>query len=405
MCSVPSAKGFVRGARRIRKLAAYVLNLPVYWLTRISPRSPRRWVFGAWQGERYADNPRHLVEYVKKMDSSIECVWLATSRAALAEARATGVRAVHSYSARGYWLAATAGVAVVSGGQDDVNRYVCPPIVVNLWHGAPVVKKIGRASDLVQRRVDRQRLFNMLFPFHVGRVAQAYIAASGDEVLSLRAAFDAPEGSVFVTGFPRTDVLCATAASERRRGSVDILYAPTFRDLDPTLPIRLIRDHEELLANRLAELDAKLHVRLHPHTKVSPGSAGRGRILVSQGPYNRPDVNSILKDVDILLTDYSSIFVDFLLTGRPVVFAPFDLAAYVSTERELAAGYGSVEVTPGPICHDWREVLDVLALLVRGEDRWSSAREDGARVHHEFRDGNSSQRVYELVKRVSGCSE
>ena len=40
------------------------------------------------------------------------------------------------------------------------------------------------------------------------------------------------------------------------------------------------------------------------------------------------DVSALLSGVDLLITDYSSVFFDFALLDRPVVFYPYDLAEY-----------------------------------------------------------------------------
>ena len=37
-----------------------------------------------------------------------------------------------------------------------------------------------------------------------------------------------------------------------------------------------------------------------------------------------PDVNSFLPFVDVLITDYSALYHDFLLLDRPILFVPYD---------------------------------------------------------------------------------
>ncbi len=52
------------------------------------------------------------------------------------------------------------------------------------------------------------------------------------------------------------------------------------------------------------------------------------------------DINYLLKDADILITDYSSVYFDFLLLQRPIIFAAFDLEEYLS---ESERGYTKID--------------------------------------------------------------
>jgi CDP-glycerol glycerophosphotransferase (TagB/SpsB family) len=60
----------------------------------------------------------------------------------------------------------------------------------------------------------------------------------------------------------------------------------------------------------------------------------------------------------MLLTDYSSCFVDFMLTGRPMVSFAYDFDRYAQAERGLF--YDMHQVFPGPICRDFRQLQAAL---------------------------------------------
>ena len=57
---------------------------------------------------------------------------------------------------------------------------------------------------------------------------------------------------------------------------------------------------------------------------------------------------------DLLITDYSSIFFDFLLLDRPIVFFPYDLEQYLSQDRAMYFDYEIM--TPGPKCRTYDEL-------------------------------------------------
>lgn len=108
-----------------------------------------------------------------------------------------------------------------------------------------------------------------------------------------------------------------------------------------------------------------------------------------------PELNPLLPFVDVLITDYSSAYIDYLLLDRPVVFAPFDLEQYLANDRELYEDYDSS--TPGPKCISWEEVINALDDVFSGTDQYKDARKQAISKYHSYVDANSCQRVYEVA--------
>ena len=65
------------------------------------------------------------------------------------------------------------------------------------------------------------------------------------------------------------------------------------------------------------------------------------------------DINRILNHIDVLITDYSSVFYDFLVLDRPILFAPFDLEEYQKIDRELYEDYDKTVM--GINCNNWSQ--------------------------------------------------
>ena len=65
-------------------------------------------------------------------------------------------------------------------------------------------------------------------------------------------------------------------------------------------------------------------------------------------------INGLLKKTDVLITDYSSLFADFLIYDRPIIFAKFDHENYVK-ERSLFLDYE--KDLPGPKVENWHELF------------------------------------------------
>ena len=60
---------------RLRKIF-YIIKSLIYLFSRILPKDENIWLFGAWFGEKYADNSKYLFEYVNKNLPSVRAIWL-----------------------------------------------------------------------------------------------------------------------------------------------------------------------------------------------------------------------------------------------------------------------------------------------------------------------------------------
>lgn len=216
-------------------------------------------------------------------------------------------------------------------------------------------------------------------------------------------------GRVIEEGSPRIDrqlLDAAGVASTRARlGGVGvaigerqiILYAPTWKGSSFSRP----EDDISELISRVEQLEAlidtkKYVVLLKTHQVVNryasdiPGLAGR--LIPNEIPSN-----VILGVTDVLVTDYSSIFFDFLATGRPIFFLTPDLADY--------AGYRGLYIEPadwpGPVV----DTVERLAEALNEFDRVGASSEVAANyaaMQAKFvarEDGSATKRIIDIVFR------
>ena len=98
---------------------------------------------------------------------------------------------------------------------------------------------------------------------------------------------------------------------------------------------------------------------------------------------------------DLLITDYSSIYLDFLLTGRPMIFLPYDRGEYLA-DRGMNFDYD--QVTPGPKPENFAEFLRWLGALTEGEDPWAEERARVRRFFHEV-EGPCCGKICRMVEK------
>jgi CDP-glycerol glycerophosphotransferase (TagB/SpsB family) len=115
------------------------------------------------------------------------------------------------------------------------------------------------------------------------------------------------------------DELCTRLAGRRF-----ILYAPTWRENKSG--IYPFTDAEtERLSAALSAHNCALGIRAHANWNgVALDKIDSGIFSVT----DFPDVNVLLRKADVLITDYSSIFIDFLITGKPILHFAYDIESY-----------------------------------------------------------------------------
>ncbi len=227
--------------------------------------------------------------------------------------------------------------------------------VVQLWHAEGAFKKFGldieQPEDIRRSEIGaNKRLTHVIC---TGRkVAPIYASAFGV----------APE-RVLPLGSPRTDSLFGRDAENMRarfdsehpecRGKKLVLYAPTFRD-DRAADSRLLDSFDFSAFKNALGGEYALLVRLHPQIHAAAGSMEGA---VDMTAY--PDVGDLVCVCDVLITDYSSICMDFALLGKPCVFYAFDKADYL-TRRPVYFDYD--DYVPGRVVKTFHELLHCLAV-------------------------------------------
>lgn len=269
---------------------------------------------------------------------------------------------------------------------------------VMTWHAAGAVKKMG--VDLPAGRYGSRNVMRNL-------LSADYIVAPNDLKLSMYTDSYRMKGlyagRVLRFGYPRNDVTLHTPRAEvieelaSRGVIVDpakqiILYAPTWRGTlsDIRGGADELEEVRESLAAGLTSDDYQILIKPHQYhySKLTKEQKASGRYIPRQVNANR-----LLAAVDILISDYSSIFFDFMVTGRPVLFYVPDLADYAA-ERGL---YFAPEDLPGPVTTDAGQVAgwinDLDGTTARYAERYAQLRAQACGDD----DGQASRRTVDAV--------
>ena len=390
-----------RTPHRLKQLVARVI---VRVLDRVIPKNRRLWVFANGRDTGWGSNLRAVYDAAQG-ESDIETVIVnmgATDTTRIRAIYGTEARIVRAESLEGLWALLRSGVAFITHGASDFYWPVLTHrrVVINLWHGVAIKAILylerGRSPREARRAMRVQRRFN------------AVICSSKADRLAMTAMFRALPHQVEVTGLPRNDWLlhqelpADLAAVEESLakhvgGRKLVLYAPSYRT-DGSGLYRFSQGEADSLAAMLREHDAVLGLRAHINRPELSDLVQRPECLdLSPSAYG--EVQVLLRNTQVLVTDYSGIWVDFLLTDRPVIGFVHDWEEYVARHAFL---YDFEHVFPGRLVRTPGDLESALASALTSPGSDASRRKSARRLFHDFEDGASTARVLALARKRAG---
>lgn len=381
-----------------------------------APVNRRVIFYETMSGARMGDNPYGIFEYLRSHPSYGEFVhvWSFDGTEAIPDRyrHLPDVVFARRGSASYAYFLATAGRIVGNANLPGFFTRRPEQQYLNTWHGIPY-KALGRNTPKARfgnpaGTATFNKATHVLTPceFMTDAVASAY-SMSG-----------VSNSTIAETGYPRVDLTLNPARRDLSRlshvyGTEDpkvlgdlrprVLYAPTWRadnDEDVVDTDQLIDD-----LKALAGLDIQLmyrgHHRMNRLIKDSSVSDFIGDVII---PPHDISSNDLMTVVDILITDYSSIFFDFLPTGRPIVQYLYDLEDY-GRSRGLNL---ELDDLPGDVAQTREELLSSVESLATAI---TEAGPDADHVHNPLQgerykraqnrfcpreDGHSSERAVDF---------
>lgn len=375
--------GFVVGAFR-KKLKVYtrrMVGVLLYNTVRFLPRNGKIVVFGAESGRGYRGNPKYLFLRMRQ-DPRIRCIWILKDRSAVEQLRGMGHESYYYHSLRGIYFQLRAKVFIHSHSiHDDFNRYLLGGAVsVNTWHGVGLKKVWGANKKTFTYKALHEphpikRFLGMLL-VRTMLARKNYVISTSERVSSYYPeTFLVPKENVFSLGQARNDVFFGEFEEEEAqfpeyiKHRRVITYMPTHRYFG-----KLDREISEVLDLEKIDAFCQEHgylflIKRHMYSK---GRVPETLKHVKDVSHQDLDPQLLLKYTDVLITDYSSCYTDYLLLDRPVIFYCYDLAQYLEQSNEMYFDYE--EVTPGPRVEDFSSLLEAMADAVSGRDDYAEER-------------------------------
>ncbi len=257
-------------------------------------------------------------------------------------------------------------------------------VVTQLWHAEGAFKKFGLSAPVTDDVRKREKKCS-------GKLT--YIVCSSERIAPFYAeAFGVDISKLLPLGSARIDSLLAeTDVSSLRRefdkahpeceGKELVLYAPTFRDSaekDSALASKIDVD-----AFNREFPDKRLLVKLHPQIHSATVPDGATNVTAC-------DIGMLTLICESVITDYSSVCMDFALLSKPCIFYAFDLDEY---EHERSFYFDYESGVPGPVVKDCKSLFEAIKNPRNNEEKLRQFRE----FHFDYIDCNNAERIYNSV--------
>lgn len=370
----------------------------------------------------FSDNVFSIFSYIQnnqKFRDEYFLVWLINDEKFLKKLKQKDIVAYQKFSLKGlYHLLRSRYIFVTHN--SFITLKTRNQILINLWHGMPLKRMLFANPSVSSQSLSKLKKT-------IGNV-DIFIATSAIMENIIASCFYADPRKIHLTGQPRNDRLFNVKSQKNlsRLLNIDlsnyekiVIFCPTFRqskynidgmpknnvdgilqknnifnfdDYDKSIFLEYLKTNKILFLLKLHPFEEQYYV-----SKFKNQEHASNIFLITKKMLQEQliDFYDILNAVDILITDYSSIYFDFLLTNKPIIFSTTDLEEYSKTRGFILEPYDFW--TPGPKVNNFKNFLNELTNIINNPNYYKKEREMINCIVNKYQDANSCERVCDLV--------
>jgi CDP-glycerol glycerophosphotransferase len=413
----------------IKKLFFDFLIIPIFRVfDYFMPKSKTHWAFSVHhiKSDQFIENQRAVFEEVK-CDASIHKVIFTrddTKDFDLEDINNTTIVKLHTL--KGLFLLSRCKVLFLthSISMDFSIRYgnklfsIVKPklssrVIINLWHGVPIKRLLALTNENVQKTTNRVSFNRKERGYYDGLITSSDIDSYAMATMFHPIKYE----NVWLTGLPRNDFLLQdeNKLPKYLKSDVEklkslkkekrlILYAPTYRQthiLDSASYYQFSKAEMDSLRDLLLKHNAILGFRMH-YFKNSESLFNfkdyvDDEVFFDLGHENIKEIAAVVRASDMVVTDYSSVYIDAMFLDKPVFSFAYDLEDYIQNQDGLL--YDIELAFPSEINTEFKSLLISLDDELKNKMQTSSI--SYAKTKKMFFKYTDSQNAKRLLKKIN----
>lgn len=348
----------------------------------------------------FSDNTRTLFDYLvsNQMNKKYEMVWLVENpekfkNIAIENVVFSYVQPQNEYEYE-HMKRNIEDAKFLIGSNRNIKKFDKRQIYLNLWHGT-LLKKLN------DYKIDNSDWDFLLCPseffadiyqreLHISKEKLIYFNNTRNDDLWIK---DNSLGTLYPNQKFKKFILWMPTYRQHRTGS----NVDSTREF--TLGIPIFNNIEELneMDKLLQKEDTLLMLKVHPAqdlSKIKINSMKNIKIVKNDELEEKNlKLYNLIAESDALITDYSSVYFDYMILDRPIGFTIDDFKEYKGYVFEEP-----LEYMPGTHIDNYKNLKNFILEVLKGKDKYKEKRRKLNKIFNKYSDNKNSERITEFLK-------
>lgn len=303
----------------------------LYFLSKFTIRKRNLVLFGGWFGQRVDDNSMYLLRDFLKYKSNCKYVWIGNKniKQQVSDVFGSQVEYCAKGSLKSLYYQLHAKYVFVCQGYLDIAKInlMGGAELVQLWHGFPVKKIV---DDMKGSRTN--------YNYQHYNYFLSTSSLMTDRICSAFKSWGANRNNIIGCLQPRNQEFSSSSDLKVIKKQLNIddtqkiaLYLPTFRDSgEKSFDFHNLSEtlKEDLRRENIMIIQKKHFAEGQVREEQESG-------IIDISPEMNCNTQVLMRLADILVSDYSSAYVDFLLLDRPIIHFLYDYTQYTEYDRGI----------------------------------------------------------------------
>lgn len=364
------------------------------------------WVFASDFGNLYREGSKYLFEYMCKNHPEIHSTYIVRNPDTYREIKSKGYPVAMNYSFKGILIISRAKCVFTTQSCTDIHFAYKKNsrLFFYLNHGQSLKKQMKALPSNLKKNKGKENYLTKIvlsikkwFILGYNMDDVSFVSANSEFFIPFLKCSYGDEMPIKVLGMPRNDALFLHDEMKIERwmdnleGKFVITYMPTHRkygkgDLSP-VPFENRPDIQKWLKDNRVVILMKQHPNMI--SKLKDTKSSDVVIDITKSGY---DPQVVIYHSDVLISDYSSVWLDYLLLNRPLITYLYD----DFEDSDAGVNFDARKDTPGHLCTNEDELFVVIKKIMQDYDGMKPSAEA---IHKFYKDpdGNACKRYFEAV--------